>query len=78
MIVEIEGYETEAFVSGKKCSAGKLLWQMKKVIEHTEDHRYFTSLFCLMFGYDRIIYSDEISADFVIDIDTYRVYKPMY
>ncbi len=78
MIVEIEGYEIEALVSGKKCTGGRLQWQMKKVIGRIEDNRYFVSLFCLLFGYEEIEYSDEIKADYVIDIDIYRVYKPVY
>ena len=80
MIIEIEGYhiKNRILVTGKKCTGGKLRWQMKKVIKHTEDDRHFLSLFCLLYGYEQIVYSDEIMADFVIDIDIYRVYKPVY
>ena len=56
MIVEIEGYETEALVSGKKCTGGRLQWQMKKVIGRIEDNRYFVSLFCLLFDYEEKVY----------------------
>ena len=78
MIIEIEGYHIKAFVSGKKCTAGKLQWQMKKVMEHIGDDQDFVSLFCHLFDYEEIAYSDETEADYVIDTDILRVYKPVY
>ena len=78
MIVEIEGYQIKAFVSGKKCRAGKLQWQMKKVVERIGDDQDFVSLFCHLFDYEEIAYSDETEADYVIDTDILRVYKPVY
>ena len=78
MIVEIEGYQIKAFVSGKKCTAGKLQWQIKKVMEHIGDDQDFVSLFCHLFDYEEIAYSDETEADYVIDTDILRVYKPVY
>ena len=78
MIIEIEGYQIKAFVSGKKCTAGKLQWQMKKVMEHIADNQHFISLFCRLFDYEEIVYSDETEADYVIDTDIHRVYKPVY
>lgn len=78
MIIEIEGYQIKAFVSGKKCTAGKLQWQMKKVMERIVDDQHFVSLFCHLFDYEEIVYSDETEADYVIDTDILRVYKPVY
>ncbi len=78
MIIEIEGYQIKAFVSGKKCTAGKLQWQMKKVMERIGDNQHFVSLFCHLFDYEEIAYSDETEADYVIDTDILRVYKPVY
>ena len=78
MIIEIEGYQIKAFVSGKKCTAGKLQWQMKKVVERIGDDQDFVSLFCHLFDYEEIAYSDETEADYVIDTDILRLYKPVY
>ena len=78
MIIEIEGYQIKAFVSGKKCTEGKLQWQMKKVMEHIGDDQHFVSLFCHLLDYEEIVYSDETEADYVIDTDILRVYKPVY
>ena len=78
MIIEIEGYQIKAFVSGKKCTEGKLQWQMKKVMERIGDNQHFVSLFCHLFDYEEIAYSDETEADYVIDTDILRVYKPVY
>ena len=78
MIIEIEGYQIKAFVSGKKCTAGKLQWQMKKVMERIGDNQHCVSLFCLLFDYEKIAYFDETEAGYVIDIDILKVYKPVY
>ena len=78
MIVEIEGYQIKALVSGKKCTGGKLQWQMKKVSGYIEDNRHFVPLLCHLFDYEEIEYSDEIKPDYVIDTDIYKVYKPVY
>lgn len=78
MIVEIEGCQIKMLVSGKKCSISKLCWQMKKATSHMENHQAFISVFCRLFNYEEVSYTDEIQTDFVIDIDTYKVFKGSY
>ena len=69
MIIEIEGYQIKAFVSGKKCTAGKLQWQMKKVMEHIGDDQHFVSLFCHLFDYEEIVCEifSQLKTIYIID-----------
>ena len=75
MIVEIEGYQIKTFVTGKKCTESKLHWQMKKTIKYIENGQSFISVFCQLFGYDVIENSDDLLPDYLIDIDTYKIFK---
>lgn len=76
MIIKIEGYQTEILVSGKKCSESKLYWQMKKTISYMVEESTFVSMFSRLFDYEEIDYSDELKTDYIIDIDTYKIFKP--
>ena len=38
--------------------------------------KYFVDLFCRMWGFEEVLYTEDIQADFVIDTDTHIVYKP--
>ena len=68
MIIEIEGYQIEAFVYGKKCSGGKLYRQMKKAIKYMENSECFVSMFCRLFGYEKLEDSDNLLSDYIIDV----------
>ena len=75
MIVEIVGYQVQTLISGKKCSESKLHWQMKKSIDYVTEEIKFISIFSRLFDYEEIEYSDEITVDYTIDIDTYEIFK---
>jgi hypothetical protein len=75
MIIEIEGYQIEAFVYGKKCSGGKLYRQMKKTIKYMENSECFVSMFCRLFGYEKLEDSDNLLSDYIIDVDIEKVLK---
>ena len=75
MIIKIEGYQVQTLVSGKKCSESKLHWQMKKTIDYMTEETKFISMFSRLFDYEEIEYSDEITVDYTIDIDTYKIFK---
>lgn len=38
----------------------------------------FVSVFCARYGYDISPYDESIQLDYVVDIDIYKVYKPVY
>ncbi|MFV0341821.1 MAG: hypothetical protein ACK5JH_02865 [Anaerocolumna sp.] len=50
---------------------------MKEILKIT-DSEEFTTIFCRMFYYDEYSFSDDVRADFVIDLDTHLVYAPKY
>ncbi len=75
MIVKIVGYQVQTLISGKKCSESKLHWQMKKSIDYVTEEIKFISIFSRLFDYEEIEYSDEITVDYTIDIDTYKIFK---
>jgi hypothetical protein len=78
MIVRIESYFIhDVILSGKKCSKEELKRKLISTISKT-DTIDFVPFFCRMFQFEEMPFTDDIEADFVIDLDTYLVYKPRY
>ena len=75
MVVEIEGYETEAIIWGKKCGLEELRMKMLETLNKAPE-KYFVALFCRMWDFAEILYTENMQVDFVIDTDTHIVYKP--
>jgi hypothetical protein len=69
MIIEIAGYKTKALLTGKKCSVGKLKWMLYQTMSKC-DADNFVALFCRMYHFDELVFSEDIVADYVLDIDT--------
>ncbi|WP_214837310.1 hypothetical protein [Exiguobacterium sp. s122] len=44
--------------------------------EEVTDIQDFPDMFCRLHHFDRILGSDEVSIDFVLDTDTDRIYSP--
>ncbi|WP_267339640.1 MULTISPECIES: hypothetical protein [unclassified Gilliamella] len=42
------------------------------------DIQDFMSVFCARYIYDIYPYDESIQVDYVVDLDTYSVYKPVY
>ena len=63
---------------GKKCSK----YQLKQMYLHakklTYEARDFSNVFCRLYNFEQIVYSDEIAVDYVIDTDIDRIYSPSY
>ena len=77
MLVAIDGYETEAIIWGKKCSLKELRLKMLETLNKLPE-KYFVDLFCRMWGFEKVLYAEDIQVDFVIDTDTHIIYKPRY
>ena len=75
MILEIEGYQIKKNLSGKKCTKSRLHWQMKKTIKLIEGGQSFVSMFCQLFGYDIVEDFTDLTPDYLIDIDTYKIFE---
>ena len=78
MIIEIESYERKnLYLSGGTCSGKSLRDKMNHILAMSNGN--FVELFCRIYGFERVPDGVEIdTADFVIDLDTYIVYKPKY
>jgi len=81
MLVEIEGYEISAVVWGKKCDIDELRKKMLKTWDKHPLRENFVALFCRMWSFEEIPHvkdTENIMVNFVMDVDTYSVYKPYY
>lgn len=77
MFVEIESIWGDKLIFGKECAEKELRKKMNRVLELTGSEG-FTACFCRMyqFGVYPRLAADKI--DFVIDLDTHRVYALKY
>ena len=78
MIIEIDGYFQQVFLSGKKCSRQQLIQKYLQVKKLTYEMKGFPNVFCRIHNFEQIPCDCEIKVDFVIDTDTDRVYSPSY
>ncbi|KES14885.1 Aldo/keto reductase family [Gilliamella apicola SCGC AB-598-I20] len=77
MIIEVESYCGNTLISGKVRNIGQLKNRMMKIIKEFGTDN-FVDFFCVQFGFNVYPYDEYIIADYVIDLDTYQVYKPTY
>lgn len=77
MLIEIESFYGDSLLSGKVSSIEQLRHQMLTVLADC-DTCDFISVFCARYGYDIYPYDESIQVDYVIDLDTYMVYRPVY
>lgn len=75
MLIEIEGYNIHELLSGPKMKEKDLRQKFLRAVKMI-DMCDFTDLFCRLYKFDRIPYSDNIDVDYVMDLDTWLVYKP--
>ena len=78
LIVEIDGYFQQVFLSGKKCSREQLKQKYLQVKKLTCEMKDFPNIFCRIHNFEQIPNVCDIKVDFVIDTDTDRVYSPSY
>ncbi|MCT4782121.1 hypothetical protein [Exiguobacterium himgiriensis] len=76
MIIEIDSYRGSVYLSGKKCSKQRIREMYRQTKEEVTDIQDFPDMFCRLHHFDRILGSDEVSIDFVLDTDTDRIYSP--
>lgn len=78
MIIEIEGYDFQAILFGKKCSEHELKQMYIAALRNVTNRNQLPRKFCSLYGFDEVMYDSEIEVDFVIDTDTDRIYSPQY
>lgn len=77
MLIKIESFYGNSLLSGKVSSIGQLKYQVMTVVADC-DIQDFISVFCARYSYDIFLYDENIQVDYVVDLDTYLVYKPVY
>lgn len=78
MIIEIDGYFHQVFLTGKACAKQQLrqmYLEAKKLSPKITD---VPNLFCRLYRFEQITYDKDIKVNFVIDTDTDRIYAPSY
>ena len=77
MLIRIESFYGDSLLSGKVSSIGQLKYRMMAVLADCSTCD-FVSVFCARYGYNIYPYDKSIQVDYVIDLDIYKVYKPVY
>lgn len=79
MIIRFDGYYAEGGVTGKKCSKAALRRKFSKLINKVPPED-IVAFFRRVYHFDEIEtkYRGNLKCDFVIDLDTYSIYKPLY
>ena len=74
MLLEIESAYGDKIIHGRYFDINELQNTIKEILE-TVGEENFTSVFCSRFKYEEIPYSDDISVDYTIDLDTHLLFK---
>ncbi|WP_129692225.1 hypothetical protein [Gottfriedia acidiceleris] len=78
MIVEIDGYFTQALLTGRKCTKKVLKQKYLQALSMVNNIRDLPDVFCRLHRFEQLPFDDEIEVDFVIDTDTDYIYSPNY
>ena len=77
MLVYIESYFGDSLISGKRCTEKELREKFNRAVKLNEGGD-FPALFCRMFEFEELPLSQKIQVDYIMDLDTHRVYMPHY
>ena len=78
MIIEMDGYFNQAILTGRKCSKQQLKQMYLQAKKLTLDTGNLPNIFCRLYSFEQVPYSEDMKVDFVIDSDTDRIYSPSY
>lgn len=77
MILFVESVYGDTMLHGNRFE-GKELRQAVKQLLNVVSEEEFVSAFCMRYQYSVVPYDPNAKADYVIDLDTHWVYKPIY
>ncbi|KGA98370.1 hypothetical protein AJ85_04105 [Alkalihalobacillus alcalophilus ATCC 27647 = CGMCC 1.3604] len=80
MIIEVDGcfFKERVLLKGKRCTMKQLrqkYFQVKSTGCQLED---LPNLFCRIHSFEKLVADEDLEVDFVIDLDTDRIYAPRY
>ena len=77
MIIEIESYLGNRMLFGKSISEYELRKLINQILLQTDENQFLYWL-CSRYNFEKIKFSNEIEADYVVDLDTHEIYKPKF
>lgn len=75
MIVEIESYLGDYYLFGNTMTCSELGKEVAILLNEVPE-KDFTSVFCSRCNFEKLESNKKIIADYVIDLDTHKLYKP--
>ncbi|MBM0067445.1 hypothetical protein [Alkalicoccobacillus gibsonii] len=75
MIIRIDGYAEDIFISGRSYPVKKVREMYRHAMTMTYEMEHFPDLFCRLYRFDRLDEGD-LDSDVVMDVDTDLVYRP--
>lgn len=77
MIIEIESVYGDSLLHGRKMTLSEIDKIMKDVLNVVSEQE-FIEVFCNRTDCEVLGYRSDVYVDYIIDLDTYTVYKPRY
>lgn len=79
MIIEIESYLGDYIIEGKGHTKAELEEMLKNIVnEENYKNCGFVKLFCQRYSFKLLKRNEKTKSDYVIDLDTYQIYKLKY
>lgn len=77
LLIELESAYGDRRICGKKLEEREIVEAMDLFLENGEEES-FLSKFCARFGYEEVQRGENCRVDYVIDLDTHLLIKPVY
>lgn len=77
MIVEIESVYGDSLLHGRKMTLSEIKNLTNKVLNMVSEQE-FIEVFCNKTGCEVLDYQSDVNVDYIIDLDTHKIYKPRY
>lgn len=77
MLVEIESVYGNRLLHGKRIKLSEIKLLLENLFEIV-DEKDFVAISCARLGFEELPYDEKQDVDYVIDLSTYKIYKPQY
>ncbi len=77
MILYIESVYGDMLLHGKRIEESELRKKANELLKLVSA-KEFPSAFCMRYDYEELPFDSHIKVDYVVDLDTSWVYKPIY
>lgn len=77
MLIEIESVYGNKLLHGEKNEFSEINLQLQNLLASVNE-KDFVPVFCAALNFEELPYDEEQQVDYVIDLDTHKMYKPKY